>query len=107
MFMSIDIILDFMFNVLCNLNKNITTKLMEHLMFHDEERLKKDVLNLLHRSNCQRSKPWRTRVHFEILASLLFGVNDLEEIEQVSTDSESVNLNLKMNWICFFKKLDH
>jgi hypothetical protein len=95
--MSADTILEFMFNKLSNLNNDISTKLMENLKCRVEERLNNDVMNLLRSLKDPSVAPSKTTLNFAgNLASRLFGVNDVEDVvEQSSNDAESVNLSLQ------------
>ena len=95
--MSADTILEFMFNMLSNLNNDIRTKLMENLKCRVEERLNNDVMNLLRSLKDPSVTPSKTTLNFTgNLASRLFGVNNVEHVvEQSSNDAESVNLTLQ------------
>ena len=86
-----------MFNKLSKLNNDISTKLVEHLKCRIEERLNKDVMNLLHSLKGPFVAPSKNTLNFtENLVSHLFGYNDVEDVvEQSSNDAESVNLSLQ------------
>ncbi|KAL3842129.1 hypothetical protein ACJMK2_020177 [Sinanodonta woodiana] len=95
--MSANTILEFIFNKLSNLKNDISTKFMENLKCGVQERLNKDVMNLL----CSFKDPYvassKAMLNFaENLTSGVFGDNDVEDIiKQSSNDVKSLNLSLQ------------
>lgn len=98
--MSADTILKFMFEKLSLIKSEISKKLMDNLKIRIDERWKVDVMDLLHSLQSSTITPSRATINFAgMLASRLFGVNDVEIIETTADNSiiEILTLQEELN----------
>lgn len=94
--MSADTILEFMFEKLSLMNSEISKKLMDNLKIRIDERWNADVMNLLRSLKNSTITPSTATINFAgMLASRLFGVNDVEIIETTADNSTSEILTLQ------------
>ncbi|KAG5673183.1 hypothetical protein PVAND_003250 [Polypedilum vanderplanki] len=94
---SADIILEFMFKKLLTINSEISKELHDNLKKRIDERLNKDVMNLLKSLKDPSVPPSKFTLTFAgRLASRLFGFNDGNDEDEFSQPDESDNINLSL-----------
>ena len=94
---SAEIILEFMFKKLSMINSKISEELYNNLKIRTDERLNKDVMNLLKSLKDPSNTPTKAKLIFAgRLASRLFGFDEETEIDE-SIQSESENVSLSLN----------